>query len=199
MGAVHNELRRGALSKAVKNFFGFAATEGGIERFSETAQVVVPAFDLPELNLDRGDKLFGRLLSAAAVAARFNGIQLFNPADSGILAVIELLQSSSLMIGEVSIGDNSAVFANLQTESGVPLDTRSRPAGPSSICVVHMGDAAAATIAAQTVRFSGNPNPGARFVLAPNSQFFALAQTANQALDAGFFWRERKANAEELR
>lgn len=200
MGQIHNELRRGAFSRALKNFLGSADSEAGVERFGETLTPIIDGFNLPELNFPRGDSRFGRLFQADGVIARFNGVQIFNPANSGIIAVVEFLENNVEMYGEVSIGDNSGVFANLQTDNGSPLDVRSKPAGPSSICVVHMGDAATSVIADPVYRFDANvgDNNRMRAVLPPNTQAFFLARVANSFLAAGFVWRERKANTEEL-
>lgn len=198
MGTIHNELRKGQISVAVKNFLGVEASEDGVERFSETLSLSLDLFKLPELSLQRGENIMARqVLTAVAPAGRFPVVLLRNLTGSGILAVLEGINCSSPVDIALETGDSSAAVANPVAFQGVPCDSRFPRIGEVSQLLGLTGDVAAG---AANPQFGGaflvQLNP--RFVMAPNSQLFVIGQTAAASIRVSLTWRERNAFHAEI-
>lgn len=86
---IHNQLPQGQLSSAVTRGLGDSRTEGSLERYSETLDVVLDLWAREEFALLRGETLFSAgAITIPAVAGEYGGATIVNPAGSGLLALV---------------------------------------------------------------------------------------------------------------
>lgn len=101
MGLIHNELRKGTLSRALKSILGDDQGEGGIERYGET---LTPVIDLwsptqSEWALPRSERRFGvRGTTPVPPAAQFAALTL-NTIPGWIVVVERIRVSTQVVIG----------------------------------------------------------------------------------------------------
>lgn len=114
MGQLHNELRRGPWSDALKNALG-ASREGGVERYGET---ITPTLDLwrsPEFAYLRNEERFARAQAAGPLAGENSLIAIGTPLGSGLIVVIEAVTASAAtaMICDIGFSLRTAIAATL--------------------------------------------------------------------------------------
>lgn len=203
MPQVHNQLLRGGLSAALRN--ALDAREGGIERFGETLDPVIDLWRLPEWAFLRGERICGAAVTVnAGAATECSAVALRNPANSGMLAVVEYaIVSLTTAAGvQCQMASEAAVDAVLATDTvGVNLDTRfANQTNP--VCFLSSGATPAIPIG---VRFAFPTRPTyfdtpevAGVVLSPG--FCLVIQNPDDAaaIHVAYRWRERKANKGEL-
>lgn len=96
MASLHNALRRGPWTGALKAVLGDTRSEGGIERYGETMQ---PTIDLwgaatPDFWLMRGCKLWSAVRDAIAVVGELSMFAITVPAASKVVAVVTAAQGA---------------------------------------------------------------------------------------------------------
>ncbi len=174
-------------------------------RVAETLAELFPTFDvenLPlELMLTAGWTLGQGVTDQTAVVGQFSKGQLFNPADSGKLIVVERIDlfSNTTQVIEYSLAETP-----LTTSVGniVARDTR------EGIIGAGVGQARQETSVSSLVQFGMfivNVNENfpffmerGLFVLAPDSGITFGCQAADKNLVVNFMWRERVALQSEL-
>lgn len=114
MGQIHNELRKGTLSRALKSLVGDDQAEGGLERYGET---LTPTIDLwsptqSEWALPRGERRFGvRGTTPIAPAGQFAALILAGTPN--YQGVVERLRVSAQVVIGFAVG-TPANFVNLK-------------------------------------------------------------------------------------
>lgn len=153
--------------------------------------------DRPEWLLAGGELYgWGREIQAA-VAAQFSWVALVNPAGSGVLAVVEALQSILTISTSVELFVNydivtSPLPGSLGGGTGRPRDTRA--IGQNLACSTEFGASAAAVgdgpgwvvNAGIAAHYAGGP-----WVLGPGSALIARTVALNTAAACVWHWRER--------
>jgi len=119
MAQVHNELRRGVLSEAIKRLLGYTRSEGGVERFGETLVPILNPFQLPEWQFLRDCQLFSSPRTSAQAAGFISRHGLTNPAGSGVIAVATCITvtngSASTTGGAIRLNPTVPIVLNPQT------------------------------------------------------------------------------------
>jgi hypothetical protein len=209
---VHNQVSRGELSAAVQRALGVTKPDSGVERFSETVDLVMNLWGMPEWAYLRHELLAGvKRAVPAGGAATFSGVGLCNTTP-GLIVVVESITcwqvAGVATAADLYIALDSALSGTLgSSQLGSPRDSRWAPsvdiATPQA--VVRYGTPAAVPTSRglESLIFSAN-NQTAAFVTAlpivlePGTGVFALQRTANLFFEASFGWRERKAYPGEL-
>jgi len=163
----------------------------------------------PEMEIFSGNDLCGGMLEVPAVAAQLGFGVLRNPTSSGRLVILEqIIVTTAAAAGAYKWGINTAGSvgaAGVQTP--LLMDTRRTPLGSAnalaSVCQMLMGSSAASLLpnAIQEARAVANSTytfnlPGA-VVLQPGTYVLVERQTANEAFQVSFAWRERAMGAQE--
>lgn len=107
MGQIHNELRKGWLSEAVNRALG-RTREGGVERVSETCDVVMNPWGMPEWAYLRQEQLWGvRRAVTAGAAATFAAAAICNTSlkPNDYIVVLE-----SVSVLTAAAGDEAALY-----------------------------------------------------------------------------------------
>jgi hypothetical protein len=207
---VHNQISRSAeLTAAVTAALGITKVEGGVERFSETVDLVMNLWGMPEWAFLRTERLCARSLFQTAVAAEFSMIALLNPVGSGHLAVVEAAHSS-----QVNSKFQCCTEAELATLAGRTQVAHARDrrwgrgalsaAGAfNSTCVVANGTDPTEALNAsgiffETISVLGQPAACVPVVLNPGHAFVISGSTVNTSLFGNLVWRERRAYPSEL-
>lgn len=141
----------------------------------------------------------GRAAVTSAVGTT-PAVQLFNPANSGMLIVLTDLWLSTLATIQLQFGP---VFVALATTSvaGAERDTRAGAIAPTVGRIQTEDDGTASAFGimrmlANTPQHLYDQNGLA--VLAPGTGFIVTSGSTAVSLEAGFMWRERSAEPEEL-
>jgi len=140
----------------------------------------------------------GTITSAVAQTPR---VQLFNPADSGLIVTITSLVISTAATLTMRMLTQPLAQAT-DTFNARVRDTR---LGPATFTTCQVRIASDAIVLTSDVEFRTLPNtpttfddPNGVVVLAPGTGFTVTTAGTNQELQAAFWWRERVAEASEL-
>jgi len=158
----------------------------------------------PEWSYLGGQLLAGCIITVPATVANPSVARIVNPANSGIVAVIEAasVSAAAAFYAQASMGFSGAVDRPGGTNGRVSRDSRWRTgSGNASACTISQGSAAfagmvldGANIAANTpYQFIHPP-----IVLFPDSLLDLGSATVNLAIDVVIRWRERPADGYEL-
>lgn len=203
MSHIHNALHhfnpeqqalRGAVGEAQADF-------PGVERAGETLTPILDIFSRYEFDVLRGKVRFSRgNLTSPAVAARYAGFEIVNPAGSGILAEITYLTfSASTHLATPDSG--GSVLANAVANGGIALDTRWPRIGEGSVVKIYYGDAAASTVNFPMASNMASliTTDAMTVILQPGWKIISLYQTVNTAYNlTRCTWWERRAKPGEL-
>lgn len=215
MGALHNELRRGAFSKAVKAAVGDSKGPGGLERYSETLQPVLNLWDRADFSFLRDELLFAQLLAQGGVVAEFSSIAISNASAKSLVIVTDVF------FGATAANDCNLYLllrtslATLTEQANGPIarDTRAAskliPASPVQFLSprLHLGsDPALFSAAGNTIIERNIPTAGLvlgkmfspPYVLAPGMALLVENAVVNQSLRALFIGYVRAALPGEL-
>lgn len=99
MAEIHNQLRRGGWSKALKNALGDSQGESGIERYGETLTPVIDIWSQPEWSFLRNETLFSARIVRAADAANVSIIGLSLPLASKFIVIVEGITARNSVAG----------------------------------------------------------------------------------------------------
>lgn len=104
MTHVHNALHRATdLLRGIRRAVGLDSGEDpGVERISETLQPILDMWGRPEFSVLRGEGLFARDYSVAAGAGVRAKLQIFNPAGSKRLVMIDEVYATANTAGYIS-------------------------------------------------------------------------------------------------
>jgi hypothetical protein len=181
--------------------------ELNVERLSETLQPIVNPYEHVYCAIYRGEHLWAAVRNPIAVAGEFSGAAVVNPADSGLLVVVEgasarpsvtALQAQARLTTEAVI--QAAYAASVSTS--VLLDRR------NLITVARTQTYAGSDPAAitgnmieeewlETTDFQ--PYQCLPVVLPPGQAFVLAFETVNVGGYINFFGTERRALADELK
>lgn len=164
------------------------------------------------LEQDRPEWLFlaGERASAgfAGVAAGGAGtrsmIRLRNPANSGIIATVEKIVAHSLVATKTFVIRTNAGGTWAGAASGAqPTDLRWPIQSPACQVFTKNDAAAAGDLVCFWPGWSNGTGTGAvidrPFILVPGTSVLVDPGVDNEAVSAGFFWRERAVDPSELR
>lgn len=162
---------------------------------------IVQAFE-PEMYILRGDRIFTTSGTTPAVAARNACVQLVNPADSGVVFVLQGHRTwinAALSIG-IFLESPASALANV-TGAGVRARD-GRILTISSTATAQFGDLAALPAAGEQVDSYLSFNNDSLFrelecVVAPGQALLIGNYTVNQAFNFDIFWRERSIEQSE--
>jgi hypothetical protein len=153
--------------------------------------------DRAEWKFHSGEKLSGNQASLGAVAAQFGKIQLFNPAGSGILVIVDRIEVALGVPDAVAFYVYNTAFATL-ANAPVALDTRW--VGPPVVQTRTLSDGTqpgsnwfSAFVLANALLIYDQP-----VILAPGTGIYATTITANELIRTSYIWRERVAETGEL-
>lgn len=206
MPAIHNQLTRGPVSRALKVAVGDTKGLGGVERYGETLTPTIDLWHNPEWAFLRDETLLARRVVQAAVAGEFGAVGMVNPAGSGFLTVVEQVTASAAVafVFELDVATEAQILASLAVSVfGLARDRR-LPAATGATQVVAGSDAAAFIGQALERRGSPGVNQEAEFkialplVLPPGQGFIVIGQVVNTQIVVSLGWRERRAFPGEL-
>lgn len=202
MGQGHNELRRGEFSRAIKALVGDSDSESGLERFGETLQPIIDLWNLPEMHLLRGERLFGCVATTAvAPAGRSAALRIVYSGVEDHAFILEAIATDQ----EVEIGlmtPDPGPLANTVSESAYPFDARNfrKPA-----VIIQSGDATLAGFMQRpswrTLTIPVFGRPYISFVLTrgisgagglPSRGLYILTTALAVSLKIGLVFRERQ-------
>jgi len=160
----------------------------------------------PDWDFTKGTKRYGGYVSEGAVVAEYSGCQLWNPATSGCVAVVQRLMAlvADNVLNIYRLG--SALADNDGTEIGV--DTRIpltvAPFLPA-VCQVR-SDTLGARTGTNVVGWYPRDNDGTSyfyeleqpFILFPGTSIVVWGGSVNKAVRTSFFWSEREFDRSEL-
>jgi len=208
MAQQHNELRRSAeIGAAVKRIVGETDSESTVERFGETLTPILDIWRLPEWARHRQEiRWASQPTSIGPVAAQFSFVQLFNPAASGRLVVVERVIANRITAGAI----NGALTVTVRGASliglGVPTDTR----WDESLLQREPGSFSSGTVAAFggdiQIATDGGFGAGASkemliptpIILAPFTGFVVSNNTINEAIQVQLIGYSRALRPDEL-
>lgn len=174
-------------------------------KVSEALGELFPTLDVENLPLElfslMGTRLAHANLSQTALATFNRHAQLFNPADSGIIASITHVTVFSTTAQEIGYGRFDTEQPNVNV-TGHFRDYRFE-AGARSVCVQRFAAIISDQPATGIINVNGIdevPLQGLEglFVLAPGTGFNIVARTVNTTLLVNWFWKERPAEPSEL-
>lgn len=170
-----------------------------------SAFALVSNLDTPEFDFPGGVKQMIVTVSQGAVAAQSSIISLFNPAGSGVLGVLDVLELAHPTAA--AIVTISGGFIYVDTGGGLvgaaPQDQRwgSQVTGIATL-QVRAGTSAVNPITNLASRFNvlgAQTNfPFQRRIVLPPATGFALVSPVNTAFTADLQWKERPAESGEL-
>lgn len=198
--ARYNEILVGRFARGVQKIFGVKG-EVPVASLGGEIQVVHPVFSGAEHRYLEGWDRFGFFVQQAAVAAQAGAIQLRNPAQSGVIAVIEkLLYSNSGGAADapvVSVGNTAVDLATVFNLNANNLDNRSRPGSSligsrqTAVGQPNLTTGIATIQAAALFNWDFIGTDIQEFVVLPGSAVRIISQTNNNALTLSAIWRER--------
>jgi len=166
-----------------------------------SAQVQVADLTLPEYDFLGGVKDLVLFFNQGPVAAQFTTVSLFNPASSGVLAIVDRLSCFGSAVVPVSEGFTQVDLGIALSGNLHSADFRTTPNNPAlSPIVVRTGTQVAALapqitqleVLGTTLEFSRS------WILAPGTGYWVQANTLNIGLSGAIFFRERSAESGEL-
>jgi hypothetical protein len=170
----------------------------------ELVPIVVAQPNEPELYALRGEKLWHGFGFRQATAGQFSGASLFNPADSGMLVIVQCIwigndQVAARQYNLYGPGTGAITFDTAGTATTTPRDSRYR--GESIVAQLTAGSIG--VIPGTSVgEFRHPANDQVRYdipwILSPNNRITVFGDVQNNEVEVIFEWRERPAERSEL-
>lgn len=200
--ARYNEILVGRFNRALQKLTAIKGSPPTPQLAGEIG-ASIPFEDLEsvELRFISGWLRYGTRLQATAVAAQFAAVQIRNPPNSNVIAVVESLTAFN------ALTDNPTVFAGRAwttdltgPQPGIPIDLRQGVSQGSASLVSSGNNAAVGGGQGASVMGGSFPANGmVQFVNDANQEFPVLpgsglavwANTVNQNLTVCIIWRER--------
>lgn len=211
MGDLHNELRRGQLSRAVTRLLGMQVGAVGIERLSESLTPVLDMWGRPEFAYLRKEDRFQSGQQAAGAAGTTSYCHLRVPLGSNILCIVDriIVQDPSGAGGSFDIGlttpnasGTPGSVMDVRRNRGLAVGTGAVSVALASARTDIAGDAVAFSVVPIRVRCTASiatiDLDGLGYVLAAGEALSIRANAVNTAVGANFIWRERAASPGEL-
>lgn len=211
MGQLHNELRRGIWSDALKRFLGVSKNEGGLERFGETLTPVLDLWspDLPETAYLRNETLWATFLNASALAGEFSTVAVSVGASSRFVLVVEkVLARGGGSFANLELPLRSTVAATLALSANGPFCRDNRvgnqlSAAPQATMVELWSGTDAATLnsimeAVGTNATTFSPFTSPPWIVRPGTALVVQGDTVNSSLQTQWAGRVRQAMPGEL-
>lgn len=198
MADVHNGLKRAPWAKAYAAIVGATREpDVDIERISETLQGVLDPIFYPDSFIQAGWLLAQATRTAVATPAIMSAVQLFNPASSGVLAVVTRVDVSSDVVAQFSLRTNDTQRAG--GTAGSARDRRFPPgvSGAGATRLVAVGDVTAAAVGGIAAiwgpRALANTNVvfDQPIILPPGAGIDLVTGVVNQFVTGSFSWWER--------
>jgi len=181
----------------------WGSIKGGGSVLSESLGDVFPVLDLenltPENQAPAGWTPFFRFATVVGVAAQVAGLSIFNPADSGVIVVVDGCFIRAETNGIVTIGRSLPLFTGVTNVR--PRDTRLAPFSGKARIGANANVGAAETgisIRALAAIDFILEIPNGLAVLAPGGQLAVVAANVNMDLTCSFYGRARLAEPSEL-
>lgn len=168
-----------------------------IPGIDELLQVLVIEADRSEWSFPGGEGLGGNGFNQTLVAAQRSFVAFVNPANSGVIAVIEDILADQP--AEIYVSTEAAILAQATLVSTIGLirDTRQilLPGGFTTSTIHFMQGTNAAPAGAGFGPLNRIPAAGARYtkdiVVAPGTGVSVACTAVNTTMQAHFTWRER--------
>lgn len=208
MGDLHNELRRGPLSRAVTRALGMQVGAVGLERLDESLSVVLDLWNRPEMDyLQKKDRYqFGALTGVNAGTVSY--VQLRIPAGSNIIAVVEkVIFSDSAAANAYFIGLSTpnasgtpGSIMDSRRDRGLLVGTGAVSVGLVSARTDQVGDGVGMAVNPLRIRVPGNTITVVElpYVLVAGEALSIINGAVNTAVNASLIWTERAALPGEL-
>lgn len=207
MTPVHNAIKYGTdLLRGFSRALGLAEDEEGVVRLGET---LTPTFDLwggEEFAFLRRERLCGKYLIQAAVAAEFSMIALVNRTGSNRLVIIDRIgvRTSAVVIASLRMATQAEVDATLLdvTQFGIVRDRRWAPITTSPTGFAMGTDAVQLGLIVEDVYLAAAGSAvfqvAVPIILPPGHAAVVAGSVLNQALVCHFAWREHQLLPGEL-
>jgi hypothetical protein len=148
-----------------------------------------------------GWETFGQWMSIAAAATFVSAVQIRNPANSGVVAVLEKITSFNITAADTPLLNFSrSVTTDLPVLNGTPplgIDTRGRPSA-NVIISAKNNDASTpgsqflkAVVSGANIPYEWLNTDIQELPLLPGSAYFLSCTNVNTSMFASFLWRER--------
>lgn len=172
----------------------------------EIVPVMVVESERPELLHLMAEHRFSSSFALAGVAAEYTYYHLWNPANSGIIAVVEEFAIAAGSSDDYDFGPAVDTFiASLGARAGYALDARlpQNPLGRPCMCEPYAGTDPNTGGVSSFARVRGLANQtcfvkNLNYVLDPGAGFGIFCGTVNVTRGGYIWWRERKATNGEL-
>lgn len=183
---------------------------------AQLAGLVTLEADRPEWAFPANEFFYSRGLEAVAGVGEFSYVTLENPAQSGVLVIVEEIrsqpnfQSGQANPVELALESSGALIippaGQIGSNNGVRRDTRiglGTTTQLGSVAIVRQGNDAAPFTGAVLVTTTGillagnsttqalGDAPRVPWVLAPGTRLWAVGVIVNNRICIGFSWRER--------
>lgn len=214
MGQLHNELRRGILSRALTLALGDARGAGGIERFGETLTPIIDLWDRPEWAALRDELFWVHGAIASAVVGEFSAAAVTNPAGSPFIITVEhfvMANPGATVTARWGYGTAAQIITALGATSANPSlkDRRpgvSRPTLVAEMVSLHNGsDAVLANAIPTTAELYDIESTELQdaivtvpTILGPGQGYILACSTVNTAFKWAVSGRVRRAFTTEL-
>lgn len=198
---VHNQISRGDLTAAATRALGVTKNEGGVERYSETVEIVMNPWGMPEWASLRGEYQGATREVVAGVAAELGMIAIVSPASSGLLVVVEYAQFRGTTGAQLELVAEANIVASLLTPgTPLPRDTRGGQRGflKPLRARVWVGTNVGAWGVPIDEQSTGIAFINLPVVLSPGWGLVITASAVNTLTQGIFGWRERTAYPGEL-
>ena len=181
---------------------------GAIGPGSKVAEIITELFPMIDVERVPGEllKLGGTRLGFGGIAlvgivGDFPKIQLFNPADSGLLVTVSTIVMSVGTFAQVTLGVTPILFTNdpgINGERDLREGTLKRPTATIRTLSDTAGPPNFFPMLLEARRPLTLNDENGLFILAPGTGVTVGATTGNTQMSVGFFWRERAAEVAEL-
>lgn len=181
---------------------------GAIGPGSKVAEIITELFPMVDVERVPGELLklggtrlgFGGITLSASVGDAAK-IQLFNPADSGLLVTVSTIVASTDGNSQLTLGVTPTLFATdpgINSERDLREGTLKRPTATIRTLLDPTGGGNFFPVLVQARHPMTFHDENGLFILSPGTGVNVSLTTLNVALAVGFFWRERSAELSEL-
>lgn len=193
-----NQLLAARYNKAIRSLLGLEEQEGVTSVSPELQPCVVIDGPAVEHHFLLNERLYHRNFSVAADAANPSTIEIRNPADSGVIVIVDFIEAGANAAADLQVQLNIGIDTDLATAfTALPCDTR--PGAVSCSSRLSSANVASATTGAlRALAAAGVMHQWYRsFVLAERSALFLTNGVNNATLVGSISFRERPVRPSE--
>lgn len=192
-----NEIQSGRFNAILRKLFSMDVGAPTPSLATDLFPMVAVEVDRPEWSFLGGVRLCAGRWSDAAVGGNYSHVGLRNPAGSGTLIIVRRIQSGFSASSAIRIGwrANGTVDASNAMR---PIDSRWGAAYSTGL-LTELTQAAVAVYPLYSVQGSAQLVCQVPWILSPGYELFVHCQSTGTAVEASFYWEERRLEASESR